>query len=94
MDELYQRTPQDLNCENFIDSLDVDLQILECENDEAWSFVGNKKNKQWIWVAMHRKTRMIIGFYIGDRSKKGAEGLWNSIPAVWGGNNQPETQMW
>ena len=32
--------------------------ILQC--DEAWSFVGNKENKQWIWLALDVKTREIV----------------------------------
>ncbi len=30
------------------------------ENDELWSFVGNKKNDQWLWVVMHAETRSRI----------------------------------
>jgi len=56
---------------------------LESECDEAWSFVGNKGNKQWIWLALDKKTREIVGVYIGDRSESGARGLWNSLPAVY-----------
>ena len=67
--------------------------LLEC--DEAWSFVDNKGNKQWIWLAMDRKTREIVGVYIGARSEKGARGLWNSLPPVYprvfGGKLPPET---
>lgn len=54
---------------------------LEC--DEAWSFVDNKENKQWIWLAMDRKTREIVGVYVGDRSSKAALGLWKSLPLVY-----------
>ncbi|MDD5124339.1 IS1 family transposase [Methylovulum sp.] len=43
---------------------------LEC--DELWSFVGNKGNKQWVWLALDRKTRAIIGVHVGDRSRAGA----------------------
>jgi IS1 family transposase len=41
--------------------------------------------------AMDRKTRVIVGVYVGDseaqptpwdRSKQGARGLWNSLPSV------------
>ena len=32
---------------------------LEC--DEMWSFVGKKKNKQWIWLSIDRKSRKIVG---------------------------------
>ncbi len=43
------------------------------------SFVGNKKNKQWIWLAMDAKTRQVIALYVGDRSKRSARILWKSI---------------
>ncbi len=56
---------------------------LTVECDEAWSFVDRKGNQQWIWLAMDRNTREIVGVYIGDRSKQGAIGLWNSLPSVY-----------
>lgn len=54
---------------------------LEC--DELWSFVDHKGNKQWVWLAMDRKTREIVGVYIGERSQEGAKNLWNSLPPVY-----------
>mgnify|MGYP001826197274 CR=1 FL=1 len=56
---------------------------LTIQCDEAWSFVGNKGNKQWIWLALDAKTREIVGVYVGDRSETGARGLWNSLPGVY-----------
>ncbi|MDV2996856.1 MAG: IS1 family transposase ISLysp1 [Chroococcidiopsis sp. SAG 2025] len=56
---------------------------LTVECDEAWSFVDRKGNQQWIWLAMDRNTREIVGVYIGDRSKQGAIELWNSLPTVY-----------
>ena len=56
---------------------------LEIECDEAWSFVGNKGNKQWIWLALDKKTKEIVGVFIGARSESGARGLWNSLPAAY-----------
>jgi len=50
---------------------------VEC--DEAWSFVGHKGNKQWIWLAINRDTREIIGMHVGDRSRDGAR----SLPPVY-----------
>lgn len=41
---------------------------LNVECDELWSFVDSKQNKQWVWLAMDRETREIIGVHIGDRS--------------------------
>jgi len=45
--------------------------MVEC--DEVWSYVGNKGNKQWIWLAR----------YGGDRSHMTAEQLWNSLPGIY-----------
>jgi IS1 family transposase len=43
-----------------------------------WSFVGNKGNKQWIWLAIDVFTKEIVGVYIGKRAQTGAQGLWDS----------------
>jgi insertion element IS1 protein InsB len=48
-----------------------------------WSFVGSKANKQWIWLALDVETREIVGVYVADRSRDGAQGLWESLPAVY-----------
>ena len=48
-----------------------------------WSFVGNKGNKQWIWLAIDVLTKEIVGVYIGQRDKDGTRGLWNSLPPVY-----------
>jgi len=49
--------------------------------DELWSFVGSKKNKVWIWLALERQTRRIVGLAFGDRSEKTCLDLWKSLPA-------------
>ncbi len=51
--------------------------------DELWSFVENKNNKQWVWLAIDQKTREIVGVYIGSRDEKGAKGLWESLPPIY-----------
>ena len=48
-----------------------------------WSFVANKKNKQWIWLALDIETKEIVGVYVGNRSRDGALGLWRSLPALY-----------
>ena len=55
--------------------------MIQC--DELWSFVGNKDNKQWVWLAIDQGTGEIVGVYVGDRSQNGAQGLWESLPAVY-----------
>jgi IS1 family transposase len=56
---------------------------LTLQLDEMWSFVKNKRKKQWLWIALDQKTREIVGLYIGDRSKKSASDLWQSLPPVY-----------
>lgn len=56
---------------------------LNIQCDEMWSFVLNKKNKQWVWLALDANTQEIVGVYVGERNRKGAKGLWQSLPAVY-----------
>jgi len=51
--------------------------------DELWSFVDNKGNKQWVWIAIDAQTREIIGLHIGDRSAQSARQLWQSLPGIY-----------
>lgn len=56
---------------------------LTIQCDEMWSFVGNKDKKQWVWLAIDKGTGEVVGVFVGDRSQKGAQGLWNSLPPVY-----------
>lgn len=49
----------------------------------ALSFIGKKKNKQWIWLALDIETKEIVGVHIGERSREGVKGLWQSLPALY-----------
>jgi insertion element IS1 protein InsB len=50
------------------------------ELDEVCSFVGCKKQKRWLWVALNRRTRQIVVYTIGDRSAKSLRRLWHHLP--------------
>jgi IS1 family transposase/transposase-like protein len=56
---------------------------LNVQMDELWSFVDNKGNQQWVWLALDTETREIVGVHIGARSAVSALALWNSIPPVY-----------
>ncbi len=56
---------------------------LTIECDELWSFVGNKKYKVWVCLAIDRDTREIVGVYIGNRDQDAARELWLSLPSVY-----------
>lgn len=53
------------------------------ELDELWSFVRKKANKVWVWLALCRGTRQVVGCAVGDRSEKTCKALWASIPAAF-----------
>jgi insertion element IS1 protein InsB len=56
---------------------------LEAEADELCSFVGKKANKQWLWLALDVRSRQVLAFHVGDRSRKSARQLWNKLPAAY-----------
>ncbi|OCQ89140.1 transposase [Limnothrix sp. PR1529] len=51
--------------------------------DELWSFVGSKKQKVWIWLALDAVTREVVGMVMGNRSAQLAQKLWESLPGVY-----------
>ncbi len=56
---------------------------LTIQCDELWSFVDNKGNKQWVWLALDADTREIVGVHIGDRDEQAARKLWDSLPPIY-----------
>jgi insertion element IS1 protein InsB len=56
----------------------VERPILEL--DELWSFVGKKDTVVWVWLALERQTRRIVGLAFGDRSAATCQQLWQSLP--------------
>jgi insertion element IS1 protein InsB len=66
--------------ETLVDPDAKDPEATTMEIDELWSFVDNKGNKIWIWIALCRKTRQIVARAVGDRSEKTCRELWNNVP--------------
>ena len=79
--KLYNKQADDLNYRPPKKGAIV-LQLIDCELDEMWSFVHKKSNKQWIWIALCRKTRQVIAFHIGGRARADAQQLWDNLPKV------------
>ena len=67
---------------------------LTVQMDELWSFVDDKGNKQWVWLAIDADTREIIGCHVGDRSRASARQLWQSLPAVYRQCAKVYTDYW
>lgn len=51
------------------------------ELDELQTFVGNKRNKLWLWTAVNHWCSGILAWVVGDRSAKTFKPLW-AIPNV------------
>ena len=67
---------------------------LTIQCDELWSFVGNKGDKQWVWLALDADTREIVGVYIGARDEGAAHQLWDSLPPVYRQCAIAHTDFW
>lgn len=51
--------------------------------DEMWTFVGNKDNKQWLWLALNPYNKQIVAFHVGSRSSKDAQLFYEKIPDIF-----------
>jgi insertion element IS1 protein InsB len=81
--QCFEALPDHLHVEPLTCHQDVMIQRLAVEADEMSSFVQKKANKPWIWLAMDAKTRQVIAFHVGDRSRKSAKRLWVKIPRAY-----------
>ena len=79
MQKTVQSLPEDLNATITEENEEFEIITLEC--DELWSFVGSKRNDQWLWLVMDSKTRQILAFHVGKRDKASAEALMAKLPA-------------
>jgi IS1 family transposase len=62
--------------------------------DEMWTFVGNKDNKQWLWLALNPYNRQIIAFHVGSRSSKDAKLFYEKIPDIFKGKTGFFSDYW
>ena len=94
MVNLYDQLPDDLNLQAKAEVEELMIYTLESEVDEMLSFVSEKANKQWIWIAMDRGSRQIIAFHVGDRSRVSAKALWELIPECYRQHARFYTDGW
>src|SRR5919202_4865002 len=81
--QCFEALPDHLHVQPITCKQNVMIQRLEVEADEMASFVQQKANKQWIWIAMDAQTRQVIAFHVGDRSRRSAKRLWAKIPRAY-----------
>ena len=77
MDEIIHELPENLNADVIQDE---EFEVATLELDEQWSYIGNKKNPQWLWLVFHSATRQVLAMHIGKRDKASAECLLAKLP--------------
>lgn len=70
------------------------LKLIGFQMDEMWSFVGEKRNKAWIWVVYEPDSKQFIAFHIGGRGIDAAKSLWAKIPLKFKEQSTFETDYW
>jgi len=82
--QLYRQLPDDLNCHIPIKQVKQGdrfyIKLFDNEADELWSFVRKRHNVYYIWLVIHKATRQVIAFHVGDRSRESARALWEKLP--------------
>ena len=76
----YKQVPQDLGTSQFLDKEKLRWSLASIQLDEMYSFVGNKKAKQWIFLAYQADSRQAVAVQIGKRNLTTLKKLWRQIP--------------
>ncbi len=94
------------NCERFLAQTvkDVNVDFVEC--DEVWSYVGCKERTRklrgygeelgdsWTFVAIERKTKLVLAHHIGQRNTEAAEAFMGKLKNATTGRFQLTTDGW
>jgi IS1 family transposase/transposase-like protein len=82
--QLYRQLPDDLNSHIPIKQVKQGdrfyIKLFDNEADELWSFVRKRDNVYYVWLVIHRATRQVMAFHVGDRSRESARALWKKLP--------------
>ncbi len=59
-----------------------------------WTYVGCKKRKKWLWLAVERHSRCIVAWVLGSRGRATAHRLWPALPAAYRTGTWYYTDEW
>ena len=62
--------------------------------DEMWTFVGRRKRKVWLGLAVGRASRRIVPWVLGCRSAATAHRLWAALPHRYQHYCRYHTNQW
>ena len=69
-DDMIQNINHELLKKNAKDGIDIDivpLNAIDVELDEMWSFVKDKSQQRWLWLAIDHNTGETVAFVFGRR---------------------------
>lgn len=78
MNMIIEELPEHLNATVTCEKEELNVAVVEL--DEQWSYVGNKKNQQWLWLIFHTATKQVLAMHVGKRTRQSAEILLRKIP--------------
>jgi insertion element IS1 protein InsB len=59
-----------------------------------WSFVGEKRQAWWVWVALDDGTRQVVAMMVGGRDAFTAGCLWEVLPPEYRDGATVFTDFW
>ena len=69
-DEIIDNVNRKLLEKNAREGIEIDIvpmNAIDVKLDEMWSFVGDKSNQRWLWLAIDHKTGETVAFVFGRR---------------------------
>ena len=56
---------------------------MRIEVDELWSFLGEKQQVWWVWLALDSRTRQVVAMMARERDAFTARCLWKSLQSTY-----------
>ena len=72
----------------------VRVEFIGIQLDALRSFVGNKENKHWVWLALNPVNRQIIAFHVWGRGGEDAKLFHEKIPTFFKKNAAFFSDYW
>jgi len=60
----------------------------------SYGLTSKTRKKQWVWLALDRHTREVVGVHIGKRDADAARALWHSLPQEYQEKAISYTDFW
>lgn len=60
----------------------------------SYGLTSKTQKKQWVWLALDRHTREVVGVHIGKRDADAARALWKALPKEYQEKAISYTDFW